>query len=166
VREHAQLPRGRLEITQPLPGGAKILRPKTQPVHAGIHLEPQRKRPRAAKLLQQLDLLELVHHQIKFQRRGLRHLACIKHALEQHDAPLQSSFAQRHRLFQSRDRKRVGIGQRQRGRHQSVTVGIGLDHRHHAAARRAGAHRLKIGAQRGAVDARANQPRHRNTPSA
>jgi hypothetical protein len=51
-------------------------------------------------------------------------------------------------------------------RHQAVTIGIGLDHRHHAAARRAGANRLEVGPQRGAVDARANQPRHRNTPSA
>ncbi len=136
---------------------AEFVETKTQAIHAGIDLDPGGHLRVARQGVEQLELLEAVHHQLEARLRGGGELVGAEHAFEQQDAIGESGGAQREAFADPRDGETVGFGQRLRCGHDAVAVGVGLDHRHHAAVGRGAPDLAEVVAQGGGIDDRADQ---------
>ena len=166
VGQQADLERRRSQAPQALERRGEVARREAEAVHAGVDLDPQHEAVRAGRLLQQLDLQRIVHHQIEAVARRLQQLLGGENPLEQHDRLCDSGGAQRQALLETRHGESVRLGEGERGRHQPVTVGVGFDHRHDVRAPRALTDDPKIVSQGARVDHGPDQPAHRSTPSA
>src|SRR5207237_3061918 len=82
--------------------------------------------------LEELDLRDIVHHELEALPRGLLELLGAEHALEEHDRLSNAAGAQRHPFLEARYAESVGGLPRERRREQPMPVGVGLDHRHDA----------------------------------
>ena len=116
---------------------------KSQPVHAGIELEPDHgvATPRG---LEQLHLLDAVHDHLEAARQRLVELVIGEDTGEQHDRLFDAAVVQGDRLGQSGNRKCVGVAEAVSDRRHTVTIGIGFDHRHDPGVRRSGTNDLEI----------------------
>ena len=91
----------------------------------------------AGQGLEQLELLETVHHELELLACGERQLLGVEHAFEQQHAIGETGRAQRQTFVEARDGETVGVGECPGRGHEAVAVRIGLDHRHHSAGGRA-----------------------------
>ena len=149
---------------EPLGHGLDLRGTEAEAAHAAVDLEPGAEPVRAAPGFQHQHLFRLVHEGFERVLGGQRQFGRRLHALEQHDARADAGLAQRHGLFQPRDREGVGARERARRGHDAVAVGVRLDDGEHPAVRRETAHPRKIVGQGPGVDDRA-QRRGQNAPS-
>jgi hypothetical protein len=87
----------------------KPLRPKSQPVHAGVGLDPDDRGRDPGLTFEQIDLAGFVNYELELVARRLFQIVRIADPLEKQDGLTQPRVAKRNALFKSCDRKAVGI---------------------------------------------------------
>ena len=127
------------------PGNQRVgvCRPKTQPIHAGIELEPDYGTA-AARRLEQFHLFRAVHDHFEAVVKRLIQFVVSQDAGQQHDRLVDARVTQNNRLGQSRHGESIGIGKTARDGGHAVTVSIGLDDSHDPGAGRRGANHFEI----------------------
>ena len=100
---------------------------ETEPVHAGVDLEPGTEQLRAAPGFQQRELFELVDEWLKTLLRGGFEFPGVAESLQQHDARRASRLAQCYRLLDPRDRKGIRSRKRFCDCDQAMAVSVRLD---------------------------------------
>ncbi len=124
-------------------------RRKTQPVHAGVDLDPQRRYALLAS--EPLDLLHVVGDRFEPIHADFGEFTGFERTFEQHDCLRDAGIPQTHCFFDGGDAKGVGVAQRARHADETVAVAVGLDDREHPPAGgtpandgQIAAHRLRI----------------------
>ncbi len=97
---------------QALVRGAEFVETEAQAIHAGIDLDPGGHLRVARQGVEQLELLEAVHHQLEARLRGGGELLRAEHAFEQQDAIGEPGGAQCEPFADPRDGETVGFGER------------------------------------------------------
>src|SRR5205823_7337706 len=89
VREEAQLAGRGTQAPQALEHRGRLARRKPETIHAGVDLDPEHEALRAARALEELDLRDIVHHELEALPRGLLELLGAERS-EEHTSELQS----------------------------------------------------------------------------
>ncbi len=137
------------------------LRAQAQAVHAGVHLDEQRQRPRRPRRAQHGDLLFRMDHAGQVVGQHYVEVGGLEAALQQQHRLADARLPQAHRLVQVQQGEAVGqVAPGPRRPHEAVAVGIGLHHR--PAARLAGQAfgQQVVVAQGGRIDGGGKRARH------
>ncbi len=146
---------------QPPVGAGELLARETQPVHAGVQLEPDPQRAGEAGRQERFELLRTVDHGVDPPRSQLFELFGGEEAGHEQDRLGEAGVAQRQRLLQAGDAE--GVGARCQGAgdlHGAVTIAVGLDHRDDPGRRRQLPRQLVVPPDRRQVDPGADRPSH------
>jgi hypothetical protein len=113
-------------------------------VHAGIDLEPDTQRRVDLRVLQQAQLLRVMHHRAQPVVRQRGKLIGLEEPFQQHDRLLDPGLAELKALLHTGHREGVGVLECLRDPGEPVTIAVGLDHGHDLGARSACADLLKV----------------------
>ena len=120
---------------QALGHGQRGLRAETQPVHAGVELEPDAERARQRGGFQQRQLMLAVHRGPDVVFGAGQQFFAIKETFQHHQRSDFSRLAQGNGVFQVEHGKAVSMRQGAHHAGVAMAIAIGLDHRQRLAAR-------------------------------